>query len=362
MQTTILTADNVREIVLRVGLDALMDETIARLTEAFRTFDPVNTVVPTRSGFKYEAPAMGLIEWMPCMRSGDKANIKIVGYHPSNGTHHDLPTILSTMSMYGVNDGHLQALMDATFVTALRTGAASAIASRVLAQPGAADLGLIGAGAQAVTQLHALSRIFPLRRVFVHDIDLAALASFESRVACLSLKAIEIVKAPPEAFLGEVDILCTATSVEIGAGPVFDDDGLRPHAHVNAVGSDFPGKTELPEALLRASLVCPDFAEQALKEGESQLLASDELGPELHQLVKQQDRYLAGRDRQTVFDSTGWAVEDMVCMELFLGYSREFGIGQELQLESMSSDHRSPYQFLFDARDETDRTGLKRVG
>ncbi len=353
MHTTILTVSDVRDIVRRVGLDALMDESIMRLGAAFAGFDPLKLVVPARDGFQYEAPNLGLIEWMPCMRAGETAHIKVVGYHPGNSSRHDLPTILSTLSMYGVQDGHLRGVMDATFITALRTGAASAVASRILAMENSSTLGLIGCGAQAVTQLHALSRAFHFDRVDIYDTDSEAMASFAQRVRCLNLDNIEIRPCKPQEILSSADILCTATSIGIGEGPVFDYGVFKQHLHVNAIGSDFPGKIELPTQFVRESVVCPDFPDQALKEGECQRLEPTDMGPDIHTLVKHQDDYLLHRKRATVFDSTGWAVEDMVCMDMFMEYAAEFGIGMELELESISSDTLNPYQFLFDSQPET---------
>jgi ornithine cyclodeaminase/alanine dehydrogenase-like protein (mu-crystallin family) len=361
MQTTILTASDVRDIVHRVGLDALMDETIARITEAFATFDPEKIAVPARDGFQYDSPDMGLIEWMPCMRAGDSVHIKVVGYHPNNAERHDLPTILSTLSMYGVHDGHLRGVMDATFITALRTGAASAVASRILALPDSSRLGIIGCGAQSVTQLHALSRVFRLKQVCIYDTDATAMKTFEKRISCLELEDLEILPGVPQEFLDEVDIVCTATSVGIGEGPVFENGNFRPHIHVNAIGSDFPGKIELPEELIRKSLVCPDFANQALKEGECQQLNPAMIGPDIHNLVKDQASYLNATERETVFDSTGWALEDMVCMDMFMEYATAFGIGSALELESVSSDCMNPYQFLLESSAETETAGEKSV-
>jgi ornithine cyclodeaminase/alanine dehydrogenase-like protein (mu-crystallin family) len=349
MHTTILTASDVRDIVHRVGLDALMDETIRRLDQAFADFDPENVVVPARDGFHYQTPDMGLLEWMPGMRAGESAHIKVVGYHPNNGARHDLPTILSTLSMYGVSDGHLRGMMDATLITALRTGAASAVASRVLAQPDASALGLIGCGAQAVTQLHALSRVFNLSDVYIYDMEATAVATFADRARCLGLEQLQFHCLPPRDFLAAIDILCTATSVGIGQGPVFSDQPLKPDTHINAIGSDFPGKVELPRELLARSFVCPDFGAQAIKEGECQQLDPADIGPDIYTLVKNQSHYQANRQTCTVFDSTGWALEDMVCMDMFMEYAASFEIGRSLQLESVSSDCLNPYQFLFEA-------------
>lgn len=351
MHTTLLTRDDLRRIVCRIGIDALMDETIGRLAAAFAAFDPKDTVIPARDGFKYSHPQIGLVEWMPALRVGRWVHLKVVGYHPRSGALHGLPTIVSSLSLYSVDTGRLVAVMDGAFVTALRTGAASAVASRVLAAPASRVLGIIGCGAQAVTQLHALARCFALDTVFIHDTDPQALASFPARVAALHGPRLKIRAAAPEAFLPELDILCTATSVAIGEGPVFADGPLQAHLHVNAVGSDFPGKTELPPGLVQRSLVCPDFVEQALKEGECQLLAPEDVGPDLHALVRDQARLAGERGRCTVFDSTGWALEDMVTMELLMEHAHRLGIGQAIELESFSSDCRDPYRFLSESED-----------
>lgn len=345
MDTLLLTGDDVHRIARHVGLDALMDALIERLTEACATFDPEVTAVPARAGFSYTHPAEGLIEWMPCMRRGAEAVVKVVGYHPANGRSGVLPTIVSTVSAYDTTSGHLQCLMDATFLTALRTGAASAVATRILARSEAETVGLIGAGAQAVTQLHALTRVLPIRRALVYDVDPATAASFAERVAPVA-GHVQIEQAPADEVAASVDVLCTATSVGVGEGPVFETTDLRSWCHVNAVGSDFPGKVELPLSLLHWSLVCPDFRTQAHAEGECQRLAPEAVGPDLAALVRDAGRYAVARDRLTVFDSTGWAVEDQVAMELFVEEAEALGLGQRLPLEALDGDSLNPYDFV----------------
>ena len=146
MNTIILTAGRLQLIVKHLGIDALMDEMIERLTRVFREFDPeVDQTLP-RYGFTYSSPNEGLIEWMPTMRAQEQVALKIVGYHPSNPALHNLPTILSTTSAYDTATGHLVGVMDGTFLTALRTGAASAVASRILSRTDSSTLGLIAVG------------------------------------------------------------------------------------------------------------------------------------------------------------------------------------------------------------------------
>ncbi|NEP19666.1 MAG: ornithine cyclodeaminase family protein, partial [Leptolyngbya sp. SIO4C1] len=215
LQTRLLTIAEIRQIVEQIGLDALMDEMIARLTRAFEQFDPTETLVPVRTGFSYQQPHVGLVEWMPLFQKPDQIVVKAVGYHPQNPERYRLPTVLSTLSAYDPSSGHLSAVIDGTFLTALRTGAASAIASRLLARPDSRVLGLIGAGAQAITQLHALARCFDLSRVLIFDSDRTVSRSFAARAACLGL-TVDIQIADTAEIVATADILCTATSVDVG--------------------------------------------------------------------------------------------------------------------------------------------------
>ena len=304
METLILSVNDIQTIVQKVGIDNLMDETIASLLEAFQQFDRNQTIVTPRDGFNYQDPHTGLIEWMPVLQHKDRVVIKVVGYHPHNPNNRQLPTVLSTVSAYDTVSGHLIGLMDATFLTALRTGAASALASQIMAIPDSKTLGIIGCGAQAVTQLHALSRIFDFERVLVYDIDPTVSYILSARVACLKLKGLKIQVTPLQELVASADILCTATSVEIGGGSVFEDGQLKSWLHVNAIGSDFPGKIELPRSLLKRSFVCPDFHAQAMKEGECQQLDPQDIQPELYQLIQNKEQYLDIKEKITIFDST----------------------------------------------------------
>lgn len=351
METMILSTDDVRSIVKHVGLHAFMDHMIDRLTKTLEAFDIEHMVIPPRAGFEYTRPHTGLIEWMPAMRLGQKATIKIVGYHPTNPVLRGIPTILSTISMYDTTTGHLTGIADGTFLTALRTGAASAVASKFMASPDSKTIGLVGCGAQAVTQLHAISRIFDVETVLTYDTDPSVCHSFSERVSFLGLP---IQTVPPEILVKMSDIICTATSVNIKEGPVFEDSETKPWLHINAVGSDFPGKIEVPAALLKRAFVSPDFRSQAVLEGECQQLEEDHIGPELVEIVQQADQYGFVKDRLSVFDSTGWALEDEIAMEILIKYAKELGFGKMIELESIPEDPRNPYQ-LFTAENISGR-------
>jgi len=341
----ILSGNDVEAIVRHSGMDELMDTLIARLATAIQSFNSDRTIIPVRSGFHYDQPQTGLLEWMPLLNSGDDIMIKVVGYHPANPHTQELPTILSTISAYDTSSGHLLGIVDGVLLTALRTGAASAVASSYLAHPGSSTLGLIGCGAQAITQLHALSRVFHLRKVLIYDVSPPALHSFVSRASVLGLE-VDIEPMDIREVVNAADILVTATTVEVGAGPLFENLETKPYLHINAVGSDFPGKIELPLDLLAQSVVCPDFPEQALLEGECQQLEPEQIGPGWVDVIQHSNAYTQLKSQRTVFDSTGWPLEDLMVMRLFLELGHELGLGREIAVELLPEDAKNPYHFL----------------
>ncbi len=346
--TLLLSASDVNSLMRKYGIDRLIDDLIFRLIKEFENFNTTDTVIPVRSGFSYNAENVGLIEWMPVYKTNEEVVIKVVGYHPKNPAKFNLPTILSTISSYDTKTGHLKGLVDGVLLTALRTGAASAVATKYLAHPESSILGLIGCGAQSVTQLHAISRLFSIKKILIYDIDVEAVKSFEDRSSLLDLE-IEVIQSEIGDILKESDIICTATSLDIGEGPLFEDYITKSNLHINAVGSDFPGKIELPINLLKESFVCPDFNQQAKKEGECQQLSDDEIGADLFTVIQNYESYNHLKDKLTVFDSTGWALEDQVVMDLFLDLAKEFKIGTEVSLENINGDVKNPYHFLYNS-------------
>ena len=347
-KTLVLSSFDIQEVLGHFGVDWIMMTLVERLRIAINNYNPQKLSIPVRNGFHYEKPERGLIEWMPLYHQDDQGGkilIKVVGYHPSNPGKFNLPTIVSTISEYDTNSGHLCALIDGVLATAIRTGAASAVASKLMAKPTSSIFGLIGCGTQAVTQLHAISRCFKIERVFFYDIDPNALSSFEKRCSTLNLD-IDFVSTNIEEVVKNSDILCTASSIDIGAGPLFSTIETKAHLHINAVGSDFPGKVEIPLELLHKCFVCPDFIEQAIIEGECQQLEQKEIGAGLVEVVQNSHKYAYLQNERTVFDSTGWALEDKVVLDLLLDCASELGLGQELEIEHRPADTKNPYDFF----------------
>ncbi len=342
METRILGASDLAVLVDRVGRDALMDRMIESLRERFAGHDAELVDARPRAGFRYDKPALGLVEWMPTHEVGGPVVIKMVGYHPTNPAQRSLPSVLATSSMWDTETGHLLAISDSTLLTALRTGAASGLATDLMAIDTPITVGMIGLGAQAVTQLHAISRVRTVQRVVGYDPSPEPADSFADRIAFLGLPFDSCPEGGLEAMAAEVDVLVTCTSIDIGAGPVVGDFEPRPWLHVNAVGADFPGKLELPTSLLESALVIPDTLEQCIVEGECQQVPAHRIGPDLFEVV-QAEETTKEKARVTVFDSTGWAVEDDVALRLMLELADEHDVGRRLQLESIPVDPYDPY-------------------
>jgi len=343
MKTRILAGADMTRLLEVVGLHEFMDLMIERLRARFLDHSADAVEVRPRDGFRYEKPDLGLIEWMPTHETGGPVVVKMVGYHPANPVQRALPSVIATSSMWDTESGHLVALADATLLTAVRTGAASALATELLARRGPIAVGLVGLGAQAVTQLHAISRVCDVDHVIGFDNDPDVAATFSQRAGFLGLDISVSGSDRAATILGEVDVLCTCTSVDIGAGPVIADCETRDWLHVNAVGADFPGKLELPSAFVNRSFVVPDTLEQCVLEGECQQVSSDRIGPTLSELVQRADEHVERRDQLTVFDSTGWAVEDDVALRLAVELASAHGVGSQIELERLPRDPYDPY-------------------
>ena len=343
MTTKVLAAADMTRLLEVVGRDQFMDLMIERLRARFLDHSADAVEVRTRDGFRYDKPDLGLIEWMPTHEIGGPVVVKMVGYHPANPIQRSLPSVIATSSMWDTETGQLVAVADATLLTAVRTGATSGLATELLARTGPIAVGLAGLGAQAITQLHAVSRVREIDHVIGFDDDPDVAASFPERADFLGLDIDTSGSDRAATILGEVDVLCTCTSVDIGAGPVISDCEARPWLHVNAVGADFPGKLELPSAFANRSFVVPDTLEQCLVEGECQQVSSDRIGPALSEMLQRADEFADRRDELTVFESTGWAVEDDVALRLAVELATAHGVGSQIELERLPRDPHDPY-------------------
>lgn len=329
---------DIATIIRRVGLRPLIERVLDDVRHELRAA-PLADRLPARAGFVTDPLAPALVEWMPY--SGQHAvAFKVVAYNPTNAPRY--PTVIGTIHLYDRETGRLIAIMDGVCPTAVRTGAASALASSLLARPESSVLGIIGAGAQAVAHVHAIAAVLPIDVVLAFDIDPAAAESLRTRV---DLPDVAIRTAALIDVERHADVLCTATSVDVGAGPVIEGAAVAGHLHINAIGSDFPGKVEIPKSLLDRATVFPDFRDQAVNEGECQQLDGHAIGPDLASLVSDPARWAGLREQLTVFDSTGMALQDYVVARVFAELAVEHRLGTRVAIQHFPANRLNPFDF-----------------
>ncbi len=285
-----------------------MAEVIKAVEQAFRDWTVGKATMPSKSYVRLEK---GDFRAMPAALPGS-AGVKWVNVHPDNPAQ-GLPTVMAVLILNDPDTGYPLAVMDATDITAYRTGATAAIASKYMARPDAATLGIIGAGRQAYTQVEAHALLFDLQAVKIYDIN----ATNAERAA----RAMSQYRAIPATIeeAAACDIVCTVTPAR---APVIKKEYIHPGTHINAIGADAAGKEELEPALLKGAVVVVDDLKQASGSGEINvpiargLYSAAEIYTTLGEIIS---GYKPGRPDAkvvTIFDSTGVAIEDIAVARL----------------------------------------------
>jgi ornithine cyclodeaminase/alanine dehydrogenase-like protein (mu-crystallin family) len=272
---------------------------------------------PVRSHVTLDA---GDLLLMPGVRAGGAgATVKLVTIMPANAPR-GLPTVQALVVWLDAGTGTPRALIDGGTLTAMRTGAASGVATRLLARPNAETLAIIGAGGQAEWQVRAVLAARPVRRVLVHARSTEAREAFAARMAVATGIDVTAV-ASAEAAVREADIVCCATT---STAPVFDAAWLRPGAHVNGIGAYRLDMVELPPALFGlASMVTVDARAAAMAEA-GDVVAAIGRGllaeVDLVEIGSIGRDWVASRDSEaiTVFKSVGLAIQDVAAAELIV--------------------------------------------
>jgi alanine dehydrogenase len=259
----------------------------------------------------------------------DAAGVKWVNVHPDNPDR-GLPTVMGTYVYSDPETAVPLALMDATDLTGLRTGAAAAVATDHLAREDAGSLGIVGAGAQANTQLEAIANVRPIERVVIADRNPAKQEAFAGTYGDRF-----DVSPGSVADAAACDVLSTVTPSET---PIVERDWVGDGTHINAIGADAAGKQELDEAILHDGRVVVDDHEQATHSGEINVpyaagrFADDDIYGTLGEVVL---GTLPGREAATditVFDSTGLAIQDVAAAHVAYESAVAAGIGTSVDL------------------------------
>ncbi|MFC4271230.1 ornithine cyclodeaminase [Sneathiella chungangensis] len=295
-----VSVDNMMKLVLSIGIETFLSELAGFIEEDFRRWELFDKTPRVASH-----SAEGVIELMPTS-DGEIYGFKYVNGHPKN-TRTGLQTVTGIGMLSNVENGYPVLLSEMTILTALRTAATSALAAKYLAPEGADCMAIIGNGAQAEFQAMAFKSLLNVTRLRLYDIDPAATDKCARNLEGQGFDISRCTSA--EAAVEGAHIITTVTADKQYA-TILTDNMVGSGIHINAVGGDCPGKTELhPDILLRSDIFV-EYPPQTRIEGEIQQLSKDHPVTELWRVISGE---LAGRrdaGQTTLFDSVGFATED----------------------------------------------------
>ena len=335
--TRLLTTQDIARIVAIRGLPDVLQQMEAAITAGFRRWNDFDKTARVASH-----SAAGVIELMPIADAKHYA-FKYVNGHPGN-TRVGLPTVMAFGVLADVATGAPHWMSELTLTTAMRTAATSVMAARALARPGAQTMALIGNGAQSEFQALAFHHLLGVRHLRVFDIDPAATAKLLRHLQGVPGLTISTHANTLEAVRG-ADIVTTVTADKCNA-TIITPDMLAPGMHLNAVGGDCPGKTELHPGVLAAAQVFVEYEPQSRVEGDVQQMPADFPVTELWRVLTGIAPGRASAAAVTVFDSVGFALEDYAALRLMTELARSLGLGQPVDLIPALTDPKDLFSQL----------------
>jgi ornithine cyclodeaminase/alanine dehydrogenase len=312
-----------------------MEEVIEAVENAFREYGEGKYRMPLR--FSLEIPELeGTLLLMPAFLGGSEVmGSKLVSVYPQN-PQKGLPSVMALYILNDAKTGQPLAIMDGTYLTGIRTGAASAVASKYLARKSSTVLGLFGAGVQAEFQLWALKTTFPLKKVLVYSRTWTRAEMFAEEMSRKYQISVEPVSRPEE-VVKDSDILVTATTSKV---PVFQGREVTPGTHINAIGAFTPQAREIDEDLVQAAKIVVDTYEGAQAEAGDLLIplqmgviTPEDIYAELSELVMGQKVGRTNDQEITLFKSVGVAIEDAATAKLAYDKAIQSGVGTILYNE-----------------------------
>ncbi len=314
-----VSVDNMMKLVHHIGIEPMLRGLADYIEADFRRWELFDKTPRIASHSKE-----GVIELMPTS-DGEVYGFKYVNGHPKN-TREGLQTVTAFGLLANVGNGYPVLLSEMTVLTALRTAATSAMVAKYLAPKGADTMAMIGNGAQSEFQTLAMKAICGLKSVRLYDIDPAATAKAARNLQGLGLEVIPCTT--PEESMEGAQIITTCTADKQYA-TILTDNMVGAGVHINAIGGDCPGKTELAPGVLHRASIFVEYPEQTRIEGEIQQLAPDHPVTEMWQVINGTAKGRTSNDQITLFDSVGFAIEDFSALR----YVRDHIAGTELFLD-----------------------------
>ena len=308
-----------------------MPEAIDAMRGIFGELSSGKSIMPVRTVNMFGE--MMLLNKPSYSPSKNYAAIKLLTQVESNPSR-GLPMIQGLVFLMDSTNGNLLAMMDGKYITSLRTGAASGLATQLLACKEASVAAIFGAGIQGATQLEAVCAVRPVKKAYIFDVNPVAAATYAERQS--AKLGVPIYVGSSLEVLKDVDVICTATGAR---APLFQAEHLKPSVHINAIGSFRPHMQELPPEWVASANVYVDHVDSCLAETgdllipiEKGLMTRKHILGEIGDVV---NGTIAGRTNNhdaTLFKSVGVAVQDLAAAALIYEKAQSKNIGEELAL------------------------------
>ncbi|MVT25578.1 ornithine cyclodeaminase [Nesterenkonia alkaliphila] len=308
---------NMTRWIQHEGVEPIMTGMAAYLERDFARWEQFDKIPRVASHTPF-----GVIELMPTS-DNEEYGFKYVNGHPFNPAR-GFQTVTAFGMLAAVDNGYPTFLAEMTLLTALRTAATSAMVAKRLARPDSAVMAMIGAGSQAEFQALAFRGLLGIEQLRVYDVDPAAVQKLRRNLQPLGFSIYE-ASDTAEAVAG-ADIITTCTA-DKAQNTILHSDQVVPGVHINAVGGDCPGKTELDPGILTRGRVFVEFPEQTRIEGEIQQMPADFPVVEFWQVLTGAQPGRLNDEEITIFDSVGFAIADFAALK----YLRDATLGTELQ-------------------------------
>ncbi|MGD8474580.1 MAG: ornithine cyclodeaminase family protein [Anaerolineae bacterium] len=314
-----------------------MKDAIAAVEEGFRQLAMGNVIMPQRTAIRiseHHGIHLGMPAYVGGVGEVGSLALKVVTVYPDNPSKHGMPTTIGTLLLNDPRTGALLAIMDAGFLTAMRTGAVSGVATKYLAREDARSVGIFGAGVQARTQLMAVCEVRPIEQAFVFDPWKEGRDKFAAEMSNRLSIAIEPTENPRACV--DNDIVVAASSSN---EPIFEGAWLAPGTHINGIGSHSPNTRELDTLTLQRSKLVPDLAAACLVEAGDLIIplkegaiTEDHIHASLGEIVAGLKPGRESDEEITLFKSVGLAVQDASTAAQVYALAREAGVGVEIEI------------------------------
>ena len=329
METLILSEEDVKKVLS-------LEEVTDAVESAFRMKGLGHAQMPPKQ-YLFMKKYNGDVRTMPAyLEENDAVSVKVVNSHPENRKKHGLPAVMATIILVDPRTGAPEAIMGGTWITALRTGAAGAVAAKYLANPNPKTVGMVGAGTQARTQLMGLQLVFKtVEEVRVWDLnEKAAIKYAEEMRIKYNQASICSVKNIAKAVQG-ADIIVTATP---SRKPLVSAEWVDEGTHINCIGADAPSKQELDPAILIKSKVVVDDWSQSCHGGEINvplakgIIKKEDVWGDICEIVAGLKQGRTSPDEITVFTSTGLAIQDAAAAKIAYQKALKQKIGEHVDI------------------------------